>query len=142
MSDVFLPLIPTVLASAGAIAGLIKDIKNPQLQREVANLNKQLAVAEAHEADLIREITSLKAILLEEKENPLTFTGSVYYDTHNHPHCPGCYDGSGRTKKVHLETIVLQDGFKEFSCPVCDHTFEEGKRPVTAPRKWNVLDQF
>jgi hypothetical protein len=107
----------------------------------VANLNKQLAGAESHEADMIREITRLKAALLEEQENPLTFTGSVYYDTHNHPHCPGCYDGSGRTKKVHLETDVSQGGYKEFSCPVCDHVFKEGERPFVEPVRYNVLER-
>jgi endonuclease/exonuclease/phosphatase (EEP) superfamily protein YafD len=100
--DVLLPLIPQLAAGVGSIAGLIKDIKNPQLQRELANLNKQLAVAESHEADMIREITSLRADLLEEQENPLTFTGVVYYDTHNTPYCPGCYGESKHTKRIPL----------------------------------------
>lgn len=121
MNDL-LALTSTVITSAGSLLELAKNIRNSELQKQIAELNVQVAKVQNEIALLIRENDKLTDELVRiknDKANPLTFNteDGLYYDTGNNaPYCPHCYEA--RRERIHLAQFSL-------ICPECHEPFRE-----------------
>jgi uncharacterized protein (UPF0212 family) len=127
-----LDLLPAVNAAASGIASLIEfsnGIKNSELQRQLAEVNRQVAGIQNEAASLVarnRELQSIIETMENEKKAPLTYNpkDGFYYDSESGtPYCPNCYEGAKKERR-HLKI-----GFKE--CPNC-HEAYESPSPVIA----------
>jgi hypothetical protein len=119
-------LLAAASAAASGIASLIEvsnGIKNSELQKHLAELNRQVADIQNEAASLVarnRELQSIIEAMKNEEGAPLVFNpkDGFYYDAEsNSPYCPNCYEGAKKERR-HLKA-----GFKE--CPNCHEAYEE-----------------
>lgn len=105
---------------------LSKNIKNAELQNQIAELRIQLATIQNEAALLIKENGALQKeldYLKNDKDNPLIFNSKdgLYYDSDSKiPYCPNCYEGKKKERR-HLKA-----NFKE--CPNCHEVYQD--RPI------------
>ncbi|MDR0487661.1 MAG: hypothetical protein LBG91_05385 [Treponema sp.] len=121
-----LDLLSAANAAASGIASLIEvsnGIKNSELQRQLAEVNRQVADIQNEAASLVarnRELQSMIEAMENEKKAPLVYNpkDGFYYDSESDiPYCPNCYEGAKKERR-HLKV-----GFKE--CPNCHEAYEE-----------------
>ena len=115
-------LIGTGITIAKGLDEICKEYDNSVLVRQITALNIQLAQAHNEAAKTMRKLRRLNAEVSERKNNPLTYTGTIYRGKDGFPYCPACYDN--RRKRIHLKInkFPVLDG--HLICPVCMNDFE------------------
>ena len=115
-----LTMTSAAVSTVGTMLKLSNDIKNSELQRQIAELNMQIANIQNEAASLIKENGDLKEKLdkyKNEKKNPLVYNSKdgLYYDNENDgPFCTRCYDKN-------KERIRIIKNSKR--CPECNAYF-------------------
>jgi regulator of replication initiation timing len=115
-----LTMTSAAVSTIGSMLRLSNDIKNADLQRQIAELNIQIARIQNEAASLIKENGDLKEELdkyKNEKKDPLVYNSEdgLYYDKENDgPFCTRCYD------KNRERIRVIKDSKR---CPECNAYF-------------------
>jgi regulator of replication initiation timing len=115
-----LTMTSAAVSTIGAMLKISNDIKNSELQRQIAELNMQIANIQNEAASLIKENGDLREKLdmyKNEKKNPLVYNSEdgLYYDDENDgPFCTRCYDKNKERIRVIKNTL---------KCPECNAYF-------------------
>lgn len=105
---------------------ICKIYDNAILMKEISDLNMQLAQTQNEAAQMMTRLQTLETELEERQNNPLCFTGAVYFDNEKYPYCPACYDNN--RKRIHLKATPKPNGYHVFHCPVCTAHYHEEDR--------------
>jgi NADH pyrophosphatase NudC (nudix superfamily) len=131
----------TAISTIGSMLKLSNDIKNAELQRQIADLNMQIANIQNEAASLIKENGDLREKVEKyknDKEDPLTYNSEdgYYYDKDTkNPYCPFCYE----SEKLRIH--IIKD---HCQCPKCKEYFKR-RNPVVAVAKgpgWDPYDHL
>jgi len=128
----------TAISTIGSMLKLSNDIKNAELQRQIADLNMQIANIQNEAASLIKENGELREKVdkyKNDKEDPLTYNSEdgYYYDKDTkNPYCPFCYE----SEKIRIH--IIKD---HCQCPKCKEYFKS-RNPVVAVAKGSGWDPF
>jgi regulator of replication initiation timing len=120
-----LATIGSAVTTAGNIYGLVKDLKNDDLLRQIGSLSRELAQAETEIAGLMHRNHSLEEEnrdLKTDKSNPLVWRKPFYWNENDDtPFCPHCYEEFKR--RYHLATVHPTNNAIAHKCTHCDSAY-------------------
>jgi regulator of replication initiation timing len=120
-----LTTIGSAVTTAGNIYGLVKDLKNEELLRQIGSLSRELAQAETEIAGLMHRNLSLEQEnqgLKMDKSDPLVWRKPFYWkENDDTPFCPHCYEEFKRRYHVLVKSSIADSVVR--SCTHCKSVF-------------------
>jgi regulator of replication initiation timing len=120
-----LATIGSAVTTAGNIYGLVKDLKNDDLLRQIGSLSRELAQAETEIAGLMHHNHLLEQEnedLKTDKSNPLVWRNPFYWkENDDTPFCPHCYEEFKR--RYHLVVTHPTNNSTGHKCTHCKSVY-------------------